>query len=225
MRPIESKLIKKFIYKYIANDDLILKGLDIGSSTLAFRTKIKPHIYENIYVPLISSNKKLYTSDLKQEIDNDFSGDIFDSDFFNLLKKQKFDFLFCFNVLEHVESPKAFINRCVDFLPSGSLVFVSVPFSYPHHNDPIDTLFRPSPSELSGIVTNSIQLDELVIVDDTFIQDLLRLSFTGFLSRFLSELLKFGYDLVRFKFLILRQNRLFWLFRPYKISFVVLKKL
>ena len=27
----------------------------------------------------------------------------------------------------------------------GSLVFVTVPFSYPYHRDPIDTMYRPSP--------------------------------------------------------------------------------
>ena len=29
-------------------------------------------------------------------------------------------------------------------VPTGGLLFVTVPFSYPHHRDPIDTMYRPS---------------------------------------------------------------------------------
>ena len=39
-------------------------------------------------------------------------------------------------------------HHCLDLLPIGGLIFVTVPLSYPYHRDPIDTMFRPSLAEL-----------------------------------------------------------------------------
>ena len=59
--------------------------------------------------------------------------------------------LLCCNLLEHVEDPARLARHCLSLLPSGGLAFVTVPYSYPYHRDPIDTMFRPSPAELTGL--------------------------------------------------------------------------
>jgi hypothetical protein len=45
----------------------------------------------------------------------------------------------------------------------GGLVFVTVPFSYPCHRDPSDTIYRPSPSELSEVLIGARMLDGTIL--------------------------------------------------------------
>ena len=42
-------------------------------------------------------------------------------------------------------------------------MFVIVPFSYPYHGDPIDTMYRPSPSELSDLFIGARLLDGTIL--------------------------------------------------------------
>jgi hypothetical protein len=53
--------------------------------------------------------------------------------------------LLCCNLLEHAAEPDRLAPHCLAMLSDGGLVFVTVPYSYPHHRDPIDTMYRPSP--------------------------------------------------------------------------------
>ena len=39
----------------------------------------------------------------------------------------------------------------LELLPQGGLFFVTVPYSYHYHADPIDTMYRPSPEELASL--------------------------------------------------------------------------
>jgi hypothetical protein len=48
-------------------------------------------------------------------------------------------------------------------LESGGLVFVTVPFSYPYHRDPIDTMYRPNPAELAALFAGARRLDAAII--------------------------------------------------------------
>jgi hypothetical protein len=54
--------------------------------------------------------------------------------------------LLCCNLLEHVLDPERLALHCLELLPRGGLLFVTVPFSYPYHRDPIDTMYRPDPT-------------------------------------------------------------------------------
>ena len=42
-------------------------------------------------------------------------------------------------------------------------LIVTVPFSYPYHRDPIDTMYRPSPSELSQLFAGARMLDGTIL--------------------------------------------------------------
>jgi 2-polyprenyl-3-methyl-5-hydroxy-6-metoxy-1,4-benzoquinol methylase len=59
--------------------------------------------------------------------------------------------LLCFNVLEHLEDRERFASACASLLPHGGLIAISVPYSFPYHPDPIDTLFRPKPAEVAEL--------------------------------------------------------------------------
>ena len=63
----------------------------------------------------------------------------------------RFRALLCCNVLEHVRDPGEFARRCGTLVMSGGVLAVTVPRSYPHHSDPIDTLYRPTPEEAAAL--------------------------------------------------------------------------
>ena len=59
----------------------------------------------------------------------------------------------CLNVFEHVTDRTALADSLVASLPPGGLLVVTVPKRYPYHADPIDTLFRPTSTELAALFT------------------------------------------------------------------------
>ncbi|MBO0739659.1 MAG: hypothetical protein J2P48_24485, partial [Alphaproteobacteria bacterium] len=59
--------------------------------------------------------------------------------------------LLCSNLLEHVPEPGQRAWYCLDLLPAGGLVFVTVLHSNSYHRDPIDTMYRPGPAELAEL--------------------------------------------------------------------------
>ena len=91
-------------------------------------------------------------SNLKDDIGVDIVGDIFDDDVFQKIKEQNFKCIFCCNFLEHVTNPGDLIVRCMQLIPVGGYIVFTVPYSYPYHRDPIDTMFRPAPDELASLI-------------------------------------------------------------------------
>ena len=100
-----------------------------------------------------------------QDIGVDIVGDIFDDQFLINLKKSDFKCVFCCNFLEHVFEPQDLINRCMSILPIGGILVLTVPYSYPFHRDPIDTLYRPNIEQLASLVSNhEIISNEILIM-------------------------------------------------------------
>ncbi len=51
--------------------------------------------------------------------------------------------------LEHVHNPKDICAAIVEIIKEKGYLIVTVPFLYPYHNDPFDTMFRPDINELA----------------------------------------------------------------------------
>jgi len=124
--------------------------LCLGSSTEKYRTVDQPYIDEFIYRPLKDRGVEVVNLDIKLAEGVDVVGDITDPSFRNSqLSCRSWGAVLCSNLLEHVEDPGQICRAIEDVLPVGGFAFVTGPKRYPLHNDPIDTLFRPSPEELS----------------------------------------------------------------------------
>jgi hypothetical protein len=123
--------------------------LNVGSSDRRFREDIQPWIQESLFGPLERRGVRVVHSDLKQLEGVEVAGDLMDEAVFERLKGFGFKSLLCNNVLEHVLDPKGFVRRCSALVADGGYMIVTVPNSYPHHRDPIDTMFRPTPEPAS----------------------------------------------------------------------------
>lgn len=168
----ESLWIKNILQKYLSEKNFPL--LNIGSSTQYFREKIQPHIYQNVFLPLKNENKKVIHLDMKIDDGVDMIGDLSNDDFRNSIKAEGINSVLCSNLLEHLENPKLICDSMVDLLKQGGLIIVTVPYNYPFHEDPIDTLFRPNESELHKLF-NETKIIESKIVEseNTYLKDLL----------------------------------------------------
>jgi len=221
MRIEEAKYIGNLVKRFIDTKEGRL--LNIGSSTEEYRKITSPYIDAEIFAPLNNLNIKITHFDLKNEKGVDIAGDIFDSKIQNTLEVLKPNLIMACNLLEHLEQDmrKEFpqiINRLFD---KEGILIITVPYSYPLHLDPIDTFYRPSPKELSSLFANYEVLDSTIINSSTFFDEFLKYN----LFYKLKTMIRIFTPFYKFKVWLCLMHRLMWLFRPYKITCVALKKI
>ena len=127
------------------------KILNIGSSTNYSRTISQPHMDKYIFAPLRKKKTKIIHTDIIKGEGVDIVGDLTNKSFVEELKKQKYDFVLCSNLLEHLEEKQLIVRAIEEILPIEGKAIITVPYNYPYHLDPIDNMFRPNVSELKSL--------------------------------------------------------------------------
>lgn len=133
--------------------DIPLSGkhtvLDVGSSTKEFRSCIQPYIDENVFLPLRERNMVVYHMDSKKGDGIDLVYDIekVTSEEIGM----SFDLVICSNVMEHVLNSARLASLLTGLVSDQGFLLVTVPRSYRCHEDPIDTMFRPSVEMLESM--------------------------------------------------------------------------
>ena len=155
----ESTLIRELISKIF---DDIHTVLDVGSSTLDFRTKIQPFIDENIFKPLRSQGKKVYHLDIKEGAGIDIVCDITQPNVYSKIG-QKFDLVICTNLLEHVFDINIVADNLKKLVKKRGYLLITVPYCYFYHPDPIDTMYRPTNKELEMLFSDFKVIDSGII--------------------------------------------------------------
>ena len=194
--------------------------LDIGSQTLAFRTLEKPYIQKDLFAPLIARGISIIYADLQDGEGIDISANLLEDDGFEEIKAAAPRTIFCNNVLEHVLDPAEFANRCFALLPPGGHLVITVPNSYPHHRDPIDTMFRPTPIEICALIDGPNDVLTTEIIETGSYRDNLKRRPWIIYRQF-----------VRLPFPFLgwtkwkrSMKKFYWMIRPYRQSCVVIRK-
>lgn len=149
MRPNEVRIIGALLQQQ--NAGAISPCLNLGSSIGRFRTEEQPHIDQFIFAPLRDSGIQVIDADIKEAEGVDLVGDIYDPATIDAIHELSPASVLCCNMFEHVMNRQALASCISLMLQPGGLLIVTVPFSYPIHYDPIDTNFRPSPSEIHGL--------------------------------------------------------------------------
>jgi hypothetical protein len=137
--------------------------LNLGSSSAAFREETQPWTEEQLFRPLRARDIEIVHVDMRDAAGVDVRADLTDPADLPRLRALGARALLCCNLLEHVMLPDRLARHCLEMLPTGGLAFVTVPFSYPFHRDPIDTMYRPSPSELAALFTGTRMLDSAIV--------------------------------------------------------------
>lgn len=192
--------------------------LNLGSSTEVFRTRIQPHIEQNILAPLRSRNVQLIHSDLADGDGIDISGSIYAPEVMRRLIDRQPRSVLCSNMFEHVADRPALATALTNVLPSGGILIVTVPNSFPYHPDPLDSYFRPDPAQIHAILP---QFDLLrgEIVECGTLLDRYRGSRSFMVSQIVGSVIPYPPG----KWLR-SLHHWCWLFRSYKVACAILRK-
>ena len=203
-----------------------LKGarvvLNLGSGSKRFREISKPYIDREIFDPLVRAGVRVVHADLKSGEGIDISGDVFDPAVQARLHDLGPEAVLACNIMEHLpKEVRARFPAVLDsLLPPGGILVITVPYSYPYHADPIDTLYRPDPEELCACFPGYEVLEARTIDSESYGEEFV----AGGPSRMLRKVLRMFFPFVRPKRWLSHAHRMLWLFRPYQLSGVVLRK-
>jgi hypothetical protein len=161
MNFLESKWLGERLAK-VSSEDLF-PLLNVGSSTLEFRTNTQSYIEENIFAPLRARGGRVIHLDIKPAPGVDLVGDLFDPVFLKAVSELKVRSVILSNVLEHVKNRQEICDVVMNVLQPGGYLFVTGPHRYPYHPDPIDTMFRPSIDQVHALFPESEVVEGAII--------------------------------------------------------------
>lgn len=215
MMVCDSKWLAEAISK--CKDDEISPILNIGSSTKNFREIEQPHIYANVFRPIEERGLQVIHTDLKSAPGVDVAADIFDDAALEKLKSYKPRSIICTHMFEHVTEREKLAERLMSILPEGGRFFITVPYSYHYHADPIDTMYRPSPDELSALFKGQTIIKKDVLIGGNYWDKIKQRPVTLFFRHFFRFFAPF-LGLRKWK---RSMRKLYWLFHPYKVSAIM----
>jgi len=217
MLPAEAKWLGQHILALQA--ERAFPMLNIGSSTGKFVTVAQPWIDAEIFGPLRARGSQVLNCDIKSAEGVDLVGDLEDEKFLEQLAAKRFKSVLCSNLLEHVEKRAAITETLVRVIPSGGYLFVSGPYSYPHHADPIDTMFRPTPEELAALFPGTRLVASEIVDCGTYLAYVTRSP-----SKFVKSVARLLMPFYRPPEWRSAVYRLGWLFREFRSVCIVLEK-
>ncbi|HTV44587.1 MAG TPA: hypothetical protein VMF05_04665 [Stellaceae bacterium] len=195
--------------------------LNLGSSTAAFRELTQPWTEEQLFRPLRRRGIDVVHVDQRDEAGVDIRADLTEPADLPRLRACRPRALLCCNLLEHVTHPDLLARHCLELLDRGGLVFATVPFSYPYHRDPIDTMFRPDLEQLGALFAGARLLDGAIIGAGRSYRDDVR-------ARpwiLLRHLARFPAPFLSFEKWQRSMKKLYWLAAEYRITCGVFEKL
>lgn len=202
------------------DDSIVFPMLNVGSSTDKFRKNKQPWIDEYIFNPARKKNQLIQHLDVKQAPGVDIVGNLIDPNFLRRLSKMKFKSVFCTNLLEHVVNKEEIGRILVSIIPAGGYLFVSCPFKYPRHPDPIDTMFRPGIQELASLFPYTDVVSGEIVAT--------RVTYSKYITRsplvLTKTIIRIFLPFYKPKSWFIAVNKLRWLFRRFQVTCIVLRK-
>jgi hypothetical protein len=194
--------------------------LNIGSSTKKFRECEQPHIHEYVFKTLEERGIKVIHCDLKEDDGVDVVADIFDDESIKKLSLYQPKAIICTHMFEHIINKEDLSKRLMNLLPPNGLFFVTVPSSYHQHDDPIDTMYRPTPEELAELFQGQKIIRKDILVDGNYWGKIKLRPITLFFRHFT----RFFIPFISIKKWQRSMRKLYWLFNYYKVSAIIGRK-
>ena len=185
------------------------------------REGVQPWIEGQVFLPLRARNVEVVHVDMRGLPGVDVQADLTNPADLRHLRALRPRALLCCNLLEHVIEPDRLARHCLDLVAAGGLLFVTVPFSYPYHRDPIDTMYRPNPAELAKLLGGARLLDGTILGTGVSYRDAVR-------ERpwiLLRPVWRLPIPFLSFEKWKRSMTRLYWLAAEYRITCAVFEKL
>ena len=196
--------------------------LNLGSSTRAFREEVQPFIHGEIVAPLEQRAVRVVHCDLKADEGVDEVGDILEPAVQAKLASYNADLLICSNMLEHLSDIRPFVDACASIVRPGGLCLITVPRSFPYHPDPLDTMYRPAPREIAALLPTWEVVDAEEVAAGNLREEIAR-ERQPTLS-LIRQLARAAMPFYRPAKWWPAAHKLFWLFRDYRVSLVLLRR-
>jgi hypothetical protein len=127
------------------------RALDIGSSTLHFRTVEQPHIEEHVLAPLRARGVEIVHLDAKEAPGVDVVCDLDEADETLADRVGEHALVLVTSVLQHLREPGHAADLAIRMLAPGGYLVVHHPDSARRTYDPVDHGLRMSPEELARL--------------------------------------------------------------------------
>jgi hypothetical protein len=137
--------------------------LNVGCSTLQFRTVTQPYIDELVFRPLCERGCTVVHTDIKDAPGVDLVGDLCDATFRERIRDLGCRSALVSNLLEHVPDPAAMARAVMAIVPPEGYIIVSGPRDYPYHPDPLDNGWRPSIDQVHRMFPGTQLVDSAII--------------------------------------------------------------
>jgi len=196
--------------------------LDLGSSSEDFHQDFQPWVAQSIYGPLLERGIEIRHQDIKARPGVDITGDLTDPAFIQDLASRSFRSVLCANLLEHVRDPDRVGRSLVKIVPPGGFLFVSCPYRFPYHPDPIDTRFRPDVETLAGLFPSTELVAGEIVRCSTYFSHLYPMHPRW--KALLKHAIRLCLPLYAPPVWLLKVLHLPWLFRHLEATCVVLRK-
>jgi hypothetical protein len=188
--------------------------LNVGSNTREFRELNQPWTEHHLFRPLRRRGIEFLHLDTRDGNGIDIRADILSDADLPRLRLFQPKAILCCNILEHVREPEALARRCIEIVGPGGLIFVTVPHSYPHHRDPIDTMYRPGPEELARLFLPAKVLGaEIIDMGESYRGKVRHRPWL-----LLNHLLRFPFPFIGFDGWRRSMAKLYWLAHNYSIT-------
>jgi len=194
--------------------------LNLGSGSAVRREAIQPWVEDQVFRPLRQRGVEIVHVDMRELAGVDICADLTHPADVLRLRALRPRALLCCNLLEHVLEPKRLAHHCLDLVGVGGLIFVTVPFSYPYHRDPIDTMYRPSLDQLVHLFSGAHLFDGTILGAGESYRDTIRQR-PWILMRHLS---RFPVPFLSYQKWKRSMARLYWLVAEYQITCAVFEK-
>jgi hypothetical protein len=191
--------------------------LNLGSSTRNFRENERPWCERRLFAPLRERGVQTLHVDFREGDGIDIRADLLDANDLPRLKALGAKAILCCNMLEHVRNPETLAKHCLEIVGPGGLIYVTVPFSYPYHRDPIDTMYRPAPDRLAELFRPARMLTgEIVDAGESYRGQVAKRPWI-----LMRHILRFPFPFIAFDGWKRSMRKLYWLFNNYRFTAAV----
>jgi SAM-dependent methyltransferase len=147
---VEEALWLKRQLKNLPPDDLY-PMCNLGGSSEYYRRVQQAYIDKYLFAPARMKNLEVIHVDAREAPGVDLVADLTDSTLPARLAQYNFRSVMCCNLLEHVSDRMIVSDVILSILKPGGYLIATVPYRFPYHEDPIDTMYRPTVAELAAL--------------------------------------------------------------------------
>lgn len=142
--------------------------LNVGSSTLEYRTKFQPFIQQNIFSQIPNEKKNVIHLDMKAAAGVDLVGDLYDDQFLEKVKQLRIKSILCNNLLMYLDSSlrNKLAQIFFELLPADGFLIVTNSHIFPAAPDPKEAYYRADPEEMYQEHFGKFQMVSSQIVED-----------------------------------------------------------